>query len=121
MGTIMKLPSLALGLILLAALDADAAERSLRYQEPGREPLFPKNFGYKDEHPPLFDKYYGYRYEKPAPGEEIRIPKQRDDAATGLGRQHGTGTTLGFKREPLGGGSPWDRVGGIRVPGSSER
>lgn len=118
----MKLPSLALGLILLAAIDADAAERSLRYQEPGREPLFPKNFGYKDEHPPLFDKYYGYRYEKPAPGEEIRIPKQRDDSARGLGSINGgTGTTLGTKREPLG-GNPWDRVrGGIRVPGSSER
>lgn len=94
------------------AIGAGAAEAQNLYKEPGRENLFPKNYGYKDDHPPLFPKNYGYSYEKPAPAEKWQNPYSldRERRAGGLGLRQGTNDVTGFRREPLGGGSPWDRV-----------
>lgn len=108
----MKLLSgLMVTLIALAAMQASAQSR---YQEPGREKLFPKNFGYKDDNPPLFPKNYGYRYEKPAPAEPWRNPYAGGDGRESRGshglRSSGGSDITGFKREPLGGGSWMDRV-----------
>jgi hypothetical protein len=98
-------------ILLSVALPLGAAAQS-RYQEPGREPLFPKNFGYKDDRPPLFPKNYGYRHEKPAPAEKWENPYKldREKRAGGLGLHKGTNDVTGFKREPLGGGSWMDRA-----------
>lgn len=84
------------------------------YEEPGRPELFPKNFGYEDDRPELFPKNYGYRYEKPKPAEKWRNPwsgRDRRETTGGYSiRDSGGSDITGFRPEPTGGGSPWDRV-----------